>query len=205
MLLKNLRWASLKEGSGQSQMPSTFRCLVLLAGLYATHGIFLPNANAQEDKSVPPPAQGTPKPKAKKIYTNEDLKNLKNTTPVNQSPATKRSETTGRSRAGGIDGYRDKRGHDREYWQKRLLPLDHQLRTLDSQIASQQAKYDHLTASSGVKISRSGKLHANSSDTRTQVEKRIADLKQKRADVLRSRQDLEEEARKAEALPEWLR
>ena len=56
-----------------------------------------------------------------------------------------------------------------------------------------------------MKVSRSGKLHASSSDTKAQVAKRIDDLKQKRAGVLKSKQDLEEEARKAQALPEWLR
>ena len=83
--------------------------------------------------------------------------------------------------------------------------MNNQLETLDSQIAAQQAKYDGLNAASGMKLSRSGKLSASSSDTRTQVAKRIDDLKQKRAEVLKSKQDLEEEARKAEALPEWLR
>jgi prefoldin subunit 5 len=86
-----------------------------------------------------------------------------------------------------------------------MRPLNNQLETLDSQIAAQQAKYDRLNAASGVKLSRSGTLRASSSDTRIQVTKRIDDLKQKRAEVLKSKQDLEEEARKAQALPEWLR
>jgi len=86
-----------------------------------------------------------------------------------------------------------------------MRPLSNQLETLDSQITAQQAKYDRLSAASGVKLSRSGKLRASSSDTRDQVAKRIEDLKQKRAEVLKSKQDLEEEARKAQALPEWLR
>ena len=181
-----------------------FRSSGFLVGLYVMSAIFLPGANAEEEKSTPPPAQSTSKPKAKKVYTNEDLKDLKDTTRVNQPPATKSPQGT-RSHSTGIEGYRDTGGHDREYWQKRLRPLNNQLETLDSQIASQQAKYDRLNPASGMKVSRSGKLHASSSDTKVQVAKRIDDLKLKRAEVLKSKQDLEEEARKAQALPEWLR
>ena len=123
---------------------------------------------------------------------------------MNQAPATNAPRGIG-SRGTGIEGYRDTAGHDRQYWQKRMRPLNNQLETLDSQIAAQQAKYDRLNAASGVKLSRSGKLRASSSDTRAQVAKRIDDLKQKRDEVLKSKQDLEEEARKAQALPEWLR
>jgi len=167
-------------------------------------GILLLGGSAQEEKSEPRPAQGASKQKAKRVYTNEDLKSLKNTTRVNQPPATNSPQKAG-SRGTGIEGYRDTAGHDREYWQKRIRPLNNQLETLDSQIAAQQAKYDRLNAASGVKLSRSGKLRASSSDTRAQIAKRMEDLKQKRAEVLKSKQDLEEEARKAQALPEWLR
>jgi hypothetical protein len=182
-----------------------FRSLVLLTGLYVMSGILLLGANAHEEKAgATSPAEETPKRKAKKVYTNEDLKSLKDTTRVNQPPATSTPQGAG-SHGTGIEGYRDTGGHDREYWQKRMRPLNNQLETLDSQIAAQQTQYDRLNAASGVKVSRSGKLHANSSDTRAQVAKRIDDLKRKRAEVLKSKQDLEEEARKAQALPEWLR
>jgi chromosome segregation ATPase len=180
---------------------SRFSALLILP--FVMSGTLLGN-DVQEDKSGPTPAQGTSKQKAKKVYTNEDLKSLKDETHVNQPPATNPPQKAGRH-AAGIEGYRDTAGHDREYWQKRIRPLNNQLETLDSQIATQQAKYDRLNAASGMKLSRSGKLSASSSDTRAQVAKRIDDLKQKRATVLKSRQDLEEEARKAQALPEWLR
>ena len=186
-------------------MRCMFRFSVLFAGLLVMPGIPLLGGSVHEDKSGPPPTQSTEKRKAKRVYTNEDLKSLKDTTRVNQPPATaNRPQKAGRHPA-GIDGYRDAAGHNREYWQKKIRPLNNQLETLDSQIAAQQAKYDRLNAASGMKLSRSGKLSASSSDTRVQVSKRIDDLKQKRAEVLRSKQDLEEEARKAQALPEWLR
>ena len=180
-----------------------FRSSGHFAGLFVMSGILF-GGGVHEEKSEPTPAQNTPKQKAKKVYTNEDLKSLKDTTHVNQSPAASRPQKSGKPSA-GIEGYRDTGGHDREYWQKRIRPLNNQLETLDSQIAAQQAKYDRLNAASGMKLSRSGKLSTSSSDTRTQVAKRIDDLKEKRAEVLKSKQDLEEEARKAQALPEWLR
>ena len=185
-------------------MRCMLRLSVLFARLLVTSGMLLFGGSAHEEKPEAPPAQSTSKQKARKVYTNEDLKGLKDTTRVSQPPATGGPHKAGKNSA-GIEGYRDTAGHDREYWQKRIRPLNNQLETLDSQIAAQQAKYDHLNAASGMKVSRSGKLHSSPSDTRAQVAKRIDDLKQKRAGVSKSKQDLEEEARKAQALPEWLR
>jgi chromosome segregation ATPase len=181
-----------------------FRTSLFLAGIYVLSGLLLLGAGVHEEKSPAPPSQSAPKPRAKRVYTNEDLKSLKDTTRVNQAPATNPSQRA-RSRAAGIEGYRDTSGQGREYWQKRMRPLNNQLETLDSQIAAQQSKYDRLNASSGVKLSRGGRLRASTSDTRAQVAKRIDDLKQKRAEVVKLKQDVEEEARKAQALPEWLR
>lgn len=183
-----------------------YRSGTFLAGLSVMSGALLVGASAYLEEPGAPrsSAQSTSKEKAKKVYTNEDLKELNETTRVNQGSV---SVTSGRAskKSGSIEGYRDTQGHDREYWQKKLRPLNSQLETLNSQIATQQAKYDSMNAASGVKLSRSGKLSTSSADTRTQVAKRIEELKHKRADVLKSKQDLEEEARKAQALPEWLR
>ena len=186
-------------------MRCMFRLSVLFTGLFVVCGTLHLRCDVHEDKSEPTPAQSPAKPKAKRVYTNEDLKSLKDTTRVNQPPATASRPQNARRHSAGIEGYRDAAGHNREYWQKKIRPLNNQLETLDSQIAAQQAKYDRLNAASGMKLSRSGKLSASSSDTRVQVSKRIDDLKQKRAEVQKSKQDLEEEARKAQALPEWLR
>src|SRR5262245_11676316 len=184
-------------------MVSRLRWLVLLAVLCVLPGIRLTGAFADEGKSgAGSPAQDTSNRKAKKVYTNEDLKGLNETNHVNQPPAAQQGKRGG---SAGITSYRDKDGHDRQYWQRKVHSINGQLETVDSQIGAEQAKYDRLNAASGVKVSRSGKLHASSSDTRAQVEKRIDELKQKRARILKSKQDLEEEARKAQALPEWLR
>jgi chromosome segregation ATPase len=183
-------------------MRTTFRQLLAIGGVALLMG--RPLIVGGENSDPGKPGQQAPQRKAKRVYTNEDLQRLKDTTRVNQSPATK-APADARNRSAGLEGYRDTGGHDREYWQKKVRPLNSQLETLDTQIAAQQAKYDRLNAASGVKLSRSGKLRASSTDTRAQVARRIGDLQQKRAEVLKAKQDLEDEARKAQALPEWLR
>jgi chromosome segregation ATPase len=151
--------------------------------------------------------ENRPKTKSKKVYTNEDLIRLKETTPINQAPeATQDSKKTGKAEAAAdIGRYRDSQGHDRNYWQQKIRPLRKQLESLDSQIASLQAKQGKLNAASGVKVSRSGKLQSSSSDTRAQLTKRIDGLNAKKSETLKSIQEVEEDARKAQALPEWLR
>ena len=72
-------------------MRCMFRLSVLFAGLFVMSGILLFGGSAHEEKSGASPAQSTAKPKAKKVYTNEDLNGLKDTTRVNQPPATSRS------------------------------------------------------------------------------------------------------------------
>ncbi|MBM3800878.1 MAG: hypothetical protein FJW26_01055 [Acidimicrobiia bacterium] len=183
-------------------MCTTFQQFLVIGGFALLMGWPALVRGASSDAGKP--GQETPQRKAKKVYTNEDLQKLKDSARVNQSPAAK-APAGAKNRSMALEGYRDTGGHDREYWQKKVRPLNNQLETLDTQIAAQQAKYDRLNAASGVKLSRSGKLRASSAETRAQVAKRIGDLQQKRAEVLKAKQDLEEEARKAQALPEWLR
>ncbi len=54
--------------------------------------------SAHEEKSEAAPAQSTAKQKAKKVYTNEDLKSLKDTTRVNQT-SSNQSSAEGRETA----------------------------------------------------------------------------------------------------------
>jgi chromosome segregation ATPase len=152
------------------------------------------------------------KSRSKKVYTNEDLKELKETVPINQAPEVTSESKGSESKASrkkiktaGVDSYRDIHGHDRTYWQQKIRPLRKQLESLDSQVASLQSKQDKMNAASGIKVSRSGKLQASSSDTRAQLTKQIEGLNAKKAETLRSIQEVEEDARKAQALPEWLR
>src|SRR5258706_64067 len=105
-------------------MTYTPRQLVLLSRLILLIGTS--RLTGDENDAATSPAQSTSKPKAKKVYTNEDLKSSKGTTRVNQPRSTNAPQKAG-SRGTGIEGYRDTGGHDREYWQKRIRPLNNQL------------------------------------------------------------------------------
>ena len=143
--------------------------------------------------------------KGKKVYTNEDLKKLKGPEPNQGVTVEKKPSSTHKAQGGStIDQYRDLQGHDRAYWQRRISPLRNRLETINSQIAELQQRKDNLNPTSGIKVSRRGRLSA-SSNTRQSMEKRIEERERKRSEVMRSIQTVEEEARKAQALPEWLR
>jgi chromosome segregation ATPase len=164
-------------------------------------------AAAPEEDKTKPDQEGVAKPKAKRVYTNEDLKRLKETTRINQVEETGRASRGSEKRvtAGGIENHRDIHGHDRTYWQQKIRPLRNQLATLDARIAVLQQRRNHLNAASGIKVTRTGKLKTSSSDTRAQLTKQIDDLEAKRAETLRAIESTEEDARKAQALPGWLR
>jgi|KBSSwiStaDraftv2_1062776.scaffolds.fasta_scaffold2174327_1 chromosome segregation ATPase len=145
--------------------------------------------------------------KSKRVYTNEDLKDLKDTIHLNQASPHEGEpkKATKPGRADSIEGYRDLHGHDETYWKQKIKPLKTQLESLDSQISTLENRARKLNATNGLKVTRDGKLRASSSDTRAHLERQIQDLTSKRVVVLKSIQDLEEEGRRAKALPEWLR
>jgi prefoldin subunit 5 len=104
-----------------------------------------------------------------------------------------------------LDSYRDANGHDRTYWQKKIKPLRSRLDELDSQIQSVQRRQAETNVTTGLKVSRKGTLRASSHDSAQALAKKMDDLTRKRSLVVKSIQEVEEEARKAQALPEWLR
>ena len=143
--------------------------------------------------------------KEKKVYTNSDLERLKTTQPINQDAAKTDNSGKNRSSKSELEDYRDIHGHDREYWQQKLHPLRSKLNLLDSKIADLENKKAGQTVSSGLKVSKSGKLHMSSGDSQAKLQQKIDELKLQRSQVSRDIEDLEERARKARALPEWLR
>ncbi|MFN8007246.1 MAG: hypothetical protein U0V70_09535 [Terriglobia bacterium] len=143
--------------------------------------------------------------KAKKVYTNSDLEELKKTQPINQSEQPAEKERKGQSSKSELDNYRDLNGHDREYWRQKVDPLRTKLNTLDSKIEDLEHKMSGKTVSSGLKVSKSGKLHASSGDSQTKMQQKMDDLKLQRTQIAHEIEGLEERARKAHALPDWLR
>ena len=162
---------------------------------------------ASETQSSSKDPEGTSKSegKAKKVYTNADLDRLKTTQPINQDAAKADNSGKNRNSKSELENYRDINGHDREYWRQKIDPLRSKLNVLDSKIADLENKKSGQTVSSGLKVSRSGKLHASSADSGIKSQQKIDDLKLQRSQVSRDIESLEERARKAHALPEWLR
>lgn len=159
-------------------------------------------------------SSGEENKKARKVYTNEDLVNLRtkqerkqganpqSRDSKQQKDVSARSAKTGKDLS--LSAYRDLDGHDRSYWQSKIKPLRRELESLNSQVQTLQAKQTQVGPAAGIKVTRSGQLQSHG-DSRESLDRRLETLTQKRAQVLRSVQDLEEEARKAQALPEWLR
>ena len=143
--------------------------------------------------------------KEKKVYTNSDLERLKTTQPINQDAAKTDNPGKNRSSKSELENYRDIHGHDREYWQQKIHPLRSKLNLLDSKIAALENEMKGQTGSTGLKVSKSGRLHTSSGDPQVKLQQKINDLKLQRSQVSQDIEDLEERARKAHALPEWLR
>jgi len=149
-----------------------------------------------------------------KVYTNDDLSSPAKKKPP-KSDETNSVEKPGHESAksksapkdsrasSALDSYRDAQGHDRSYWQKKIRPLRAKVDSLDLQMQSLKEKQANTNVTTGLKVSGKGHLHA--SDSTTTQARKMEDLKQKRALVLKSIQEVEEDARKAQALPEWLR
>jgi hypothetical protein len=159
-----------------------------------------PTSGFQEDK------QDDTKPKT---YTNQDLSGTdepKNGgTAAGPKPARQVKNTRDSRSTADLDNYRDVHGNDRSYWQKKIRPLRHKLDNLDVQIHDLQEQQGNTNVTSGIKVSKKGRLHADQRDSPAALAKKMDDLKQKRLAVQKSIQEVEEDGRKAQALPEWLR
>ncbi len=144
-----------------------------------------------------------------KTYTNEDLGGTdrpeSGEAAADSKPARQPKNTRDSRSTSALDDYRDVNGHDRSYWQKKIRPLRHKLDSLDAQIQNLQERQANTSVSSGLKVSRKGRLQADQRNSPTSFNRKMDDLKQKRLAVQKSIQEVEEDGRKAQALPEWLR
>jgi hypothetical protein len=187
-------------------------CFAITDALHGDRGPWIETANPaahfQEEK--PPDAKS-------KVYTNDDLSHpgkkrgaksdeTKSVEKAGAESAKQKSTSKKDSRsASALDNYRDVQGHDRSYWQKKIRPLRGKLDSLDLQIQSLQERQANTNVTTGLKVSRKGQLHASQKDSAATLARKMDDLKQKRVLVVKSIQEVEEDARKAQALPEWLR
>jgi hypothetical protein len=186
---------------------------LLLACVFLGAGLGVPVQSPQSGKTEHRNGK-TEGQESKKVYTNEDLirlreKQQKGSSPSlaleNAKPSSGASQPNKAGDKTSLSAYRDLNGHDRDYWRKKATPLWSQLDNLNSQIDSLKKRQSEAGPASSLRVSRSGALRTSSKDNQQELSRRLAELERKRGLILKSIQDLEDEARKAQALPEWLR
>ena len=196
------------------QMKAVGILFLSVFGIHAFRLFAVPLPEARSSSQSQSGAEADKK-KAKKVYTNDDLIRLRTEQDRNQSkgsgsqaPVQKQADgSLGSSKAGdnlSLSTYRDLNGHGRSYWHDKIKPMRSELESLNSQIQGLQAQQTQVGPAAGIKVTRSGRLQTQGKNQES-LERRIETLSQKRSQVQKSLQDLEEEARKVQALPEWLR
>ena len=189
-------------------------CGWMLLAVLLDAGLGIPARSSQTGKPEDPEKKAEGQQNRKKVYTNEDLIQLRDKRKEGASPSStlevpsaspEKTWRNGPQKDMSLSGYRDLNGHDREYWRKKVKPLRTQLDGLSSQIAALRQKQSEVGNVGGVRVSKNGRLRAASKDNQQNLSRRLGELERKQNLALKSIQDLEEEARKAQALPEWLR
>jgi hypothetical protein len=145
----------------------------------------------------------------KKVYTNEDLEKTEG---HQKSPLPKRKTVAGQpdARTGkegveklDLENYRDRHGRDREYWEKRSHPLRAKMEVVTQEITELESRRKGMSGTQGIRVNRSGKI--DGSNDLQKIDKRLDTLHREKDQLSRQTLELEDEARRAEALPEWLR
>ncbi len=189
-------------------------CFLFLASMPMEGVLVISGQSSQAEGSIDKEKEAKRERNEKKVYTNEDLIRLREKSKggtslqsiPDQTRQSKEQEKRKSEKPGSILSiYRDLDGHDRAYWRKKITPLRSQLDSLNLQIDSLHQEQSEVESTKGIRVSRDGHLKTTSKNNSADLSRRTADLENKKRLVLKSIQDLEEEARKAQALPEWLR
>jgi hypothetical protein len=156
--------------------------------------------------SQEPPKPEPHEPVKRKIYTNEDLEKL-------QPPGWKKmkqpsSREAGTSQPGKIssstlENFRDQNGHGREYWRPKSQALRKKLNAIETEIGRTEQQLKEARSAKGVSVTRQGTYRV--SGEVQAFARRLEQQTRERDALLADLAALEEEARKAGALPEWLR
>jgi hypothetical protein len=158
--------------------------------------------------SKPPTSKG--EPESKRVYTNEDLEQIPPHAGMNLS--SKSAPARGAAQANqnakttssiNLEHYADRNGHGREYWHKQSQSLRDKLESVNREIESLEKQKKELSGSRGIHVTRSGGFRA--SGDLSHVETRLTSCQREKGQLQRQVEQMEEDARKAEALPEWLR
>jgi hypothetical protein len=162
----------------------------------------------ESPKSKPPNSKGGTE--NKKVYTNEDLEQIPRNAEINlnskssagrgAAPAARDAKKTPTT---DLEHFLDRNGHGREYWHKQSQSLRDKLESVNREIEGLEKQKKELSGSRGIRVTRSGRVRASGDVSR--VETRLASCQREKGRLQRQTEHLEEDARKAGALPEWLR
>ena len=179
--------------------------VVLLAATTMAGGVWAQAQQGQNSQAQPAPAatsSSTAQPAkdaqngaaSKKVYTNEDLK----ATPGGDASGTGNAKTQKLPATGSRTKY-DHR--DQAYWHSRAQKLRSQIDDVDRQIAQIKASVpqNSTTAGGGTAATGTTPIYYGGQYAR------LKSLEARKATLDKQMEDLEEEARKAEVPPGWLR
>ena len=170
------------------------------AGLY---GLLMGGMLTTGQESVQPKQSD---PAKRKIYTNEDLEKLQppaRKTKEQSAPGVSRDPLPGKTPGGTLENFKDMNGHGREYWRPKSQALRKRLAEIEDEIARTEQRLKEARSVKGVRVTRQGNYRISSEGQ--SLMRRLDQRKRERDAILADLAALEEEARKAGALPEWLR
>jgi hypothetical protein len=173
--------------------------MIVSLGLFQPH-IFRGAQDNQEDQS-----------RKKKVYTNEDLQSSNEPGKSKEQsgeepPAQQNKKSTRHAMEKSSDSqvnYKDRNGNGREYWQKKSRTLRTKLEQLNDEIASLEKQQKEIQGIQGVRVTPSGHVRVRGEEQT--IAHRLDKAKRERTSIQRQIQEMEEDARKAQALPGWIR
>jgi len=155
----------------------------------------------QKDDSKADTAKRTEKPKVKKVYTEEDLSNMRggvsvvgDSTPAAANPAGKKGAA---GKAGA--GVAPMSGQDEKYWRGKAKEFLDEITAIDREIAKTKDEIKKYGADGFDAASRLGVIYI---DNRTS---RVQQLEKRKSELEKKLDQLQEDGRKAGAAPEWFR
>ncbi len=188
-------------------MKSLMCALIVSCSLIPVHAQSLADVakKVKEQRAAAQKQSGSEKPPAPKVYTNEDLKDAPPASIIGQAPEASPAVVAEREKAETerADEYRKAAKRDETYWKGQMRDRQAALDADTLQAAAMQTRVNSLDADLDL-----GTSIPDRTVVRREREKALTELVRLRALVLADRKaiaTLEEEARRANVPPGWLR
>jgi hypothetical protein len=167
---------------------------------YAADSALVKAAKAEKERRA--------KTEAKKTLTNQDIEEVRKKQPTTGIETAATGDETKTTEGDTKDAAKDKKKEEPEngeaYWHQRKQEVDQQLGEAKSRVEQIQSEINTLTAAFYAESDGVGQRPVIEQE-RIERLKDLEDAKQKLADAQAASDGLEDEARKAGALPGWVR